>query len=107
MRNYKLVAASACLAALAAALIAALPAGAGSLTVDQYTYSTATGEIHVDDPNQGWWSLEDTSTTGNVDYIAGRDGGGPGTAHFRNFFTFDIAGTTTAAPPRSTTSCST
>jgi hypothetical protein len=91
------------LGALAAALAVALPAGAASQLNGIFTFSTATNEINAGTPNQGWWSLEDNllGFNTNPNYVAGRDGVIPGSNHYRNFFTFDITGTTNVCTPSS------
>jgi hypothetical protein len=102
MNSRRLLVLAAGLAAVAAALAVALPAGAVNQTAGVFVFSTATNEINPATPNQGWWSTDSNLTFNtNPNYVAGRDGVAPGSQHFHNFFTFDITGATNVCTPSS------
>lgn len=98
MHTKKLLALAAGLAAVAAALTVALPAGAASQATPTYTFSTATNEIIPSTYNEGWWSTNNPGSNTNPNYEAGKNEA----AHtHRNFFSFDITGSTYACTPSS------
>lgn len=103
MRRTRILALTAGLSAVVAALVVTLPAGAAGQATGVFVFSTATNEINAGTPNQGWWSLEDAAlaSDSNPNYVAGRDGVVPGTNHYRNFFTFDVSGATNPCVPSS------
>ena len=86
------------LAAVAVALVVSLPAGAAGRATPTYTFATDVNEIHPGTPNQGWWSTNTANSNSNSNYEVGRNEAGQ---ILRNFFTFDISGSTYACTPSS------
>jgi hypothetical protein len=73
---------------------------AAGLTTTTYTFSTATNVINCG-LNEGWWSLNETSSDCNTNYITGNDTNFSFTD--RGYATFDVSGVANPCMPSSAT----
>jgi hypothetical protein len=98
MGSTRLLAFSAVVLALGAALVTALPAGAKTAGNPTWTFSTATNEINSGAFNQGYWAPTLSNTNSNTNYEVGKNESG---RSHRNFFTFSLTPSPFACTPSS------